>query len=384
MDLELTAEQKQIRDLARKFAEEVIAPQARENDIQERFHRDVLAGLAELGMLGGVVPEEYGGSGMGYVSLALMTEEIGRVDSSVRSTLSVQISLVESTLLQWGTEEQKRRYLPELSQGRMIGCFGLTEPEAGSDAANQQTSARRDGSAWVLNGAKTWITNGGVSDLALIFAQTDKEHQHKGIACFLVETDTPGFSTEDIKGKLGLRSSNTAQLFLEDARVPEENVLGKVREGFKIAMSGLDNGRFSVAAGAVGVAQACIDASVRHARERKTFGKPIGAHQLIQEMIAEMVVETEAARLLVWKAALLKDQGRPNTRETSIAKYYASEVAMRAALNAVQIYGGYGYSNEYPVERFMRDAKVNTLYEGTSQIQKLIIASHELGLRAFD
>ena len=382
MDFDLTSEQQQIRKLAKDFADREIAPGARERDRSETFPKDVLSKMAPLGLLGGPVPEQYGGMGVDYVSHALITEEIGRVDSSVRTTLSVQISLVELTLLKFGTEEQKRRYLPRLCKGELIGCFGLTEPEVGSDATKIRASARRDGDAWVLRGRKTWISNGSVSNLALVFAQTDPAKEHKGIAAFLLERDEQPYGSQPIHGKLGLRSSDSSELILDDVRVPDTNRLGPVGDGFKIAMAALDSGRYSVAAGAVGVAQACIDASVTYATQRRSFGKPLAGHQLVQELIADMVVETEAARLLVWRAGDLKNKGRPNTRETSIAKLYASEIAQRAADNAIQIHGGYGFSDEFPVERYWRDARVNRLYEGTTQIQKLIIGRFATGIDA--
>jgi len=382
MDFDLTSEQQQIRKLAKDFADREIAPGARERDRSETFPKDVLSKMAPLGLLGGPVPEQYGGMGVDYVSHALITEEIGRVDSSVRTTLSVQISLVELTLLKFGTEEQKRRYLPRLCKGDLIGCFGLTEPEVGSDATKIRASARRDGDAWVLRGRKTWISNGSVSNLALVFAQTDPAKEHKGIAAFLLERDEQPYGSQPIHGKLGLRSSDSSELILDDVRVPDTNRLGPVGDGFGIAMAALDSGRYSVAAGAVGVAQACIDASVTYATQRRSFGKPLAGHQLVQELIADMVVETEAARLLVWRAGDLKNKGRPNTRETSIAKLYASEIAQRAADNAIQIHGGYGFSDEFPVERYWRDARVNRLYEGTTQIQKLIIGRFATGIDA--
>ncbi|MFQ6058231.1 MAG: acyl-CoA dehydrogenase family protein [Anaerolineae bacterium] len=382
MDFDLTEEQKMIRQTVREFAEKEIMPVARDNDREERFPWDILRKMAPLGFLAPTLPEEYGGMGLDFISEAIIFEEIGRACSSVRTTLSVQISLTELPILHWGTEEQKRKYLPKLASGEWIGCFGLTEPGAGSDAANQQTRAVKDGDHWILNGTKMWISNGGVADVAIVFAQTDPAKKHRGIAAFIVETDTPGFSTQDIHHKLGLRSSNTAELILEDVRVPEENLLGEVGQGFKVAMSALDDGRYGVAAGCVGIIQACIDACVKYAQERYAFGKPIAAFQLVQEMISDMVVDCEAARLLVYRAGHLKTKGLPNTLETSIAKLYASEAAVRAALNAIQIHGGYGYSDEYPVERYLRDAKVATLYEGTSQIQKLIIGRHATGISA--
>jgi butyryl-CoA dehydrogenase len=382
VDFDLSPEQLEIRKLAKGFADREIAPGARERDRNETFPREILAKMAPLGLLGGPVPEKYGGIGLDYVSHALVTEEIGRADSSVRTTLSVQISLVELTILKWGTEAQKQRYLPPLCRGELIGCFGLTEPEVGSDATKLRTTATKDGMDWVLRGRKMWISNGSVSGLALVFAQTDPSKGHQGIVAFLLERSRQPYGSRGLHGKLGLRSSDSSELILDDVRVPDENRLGEVGEGFKIAMSALDSGRYSVAAGAVGVAQACIDASVAYATQRKTFGKPIAGHQLVAEMIADMTVETEAARLLVWRAGDLKDKGRPNTRETSIAKLYATEAAQRAADGAIQIHGGYGFSDEFPVERYWRDARVNRLYEGTTQIQKLIISRFATGVDA--
>jgi butyryl-CoA dehydrogenase len=383
MYLELTDEQRAVREMARKFAEEYIVPVARDNDVNERFPDDIIAKMGELGLLGGPVPIEYGGAGLDHISHALVTEEIGKACSSVRTTISVQISLVELSLARWGTEEQKRRYLPAMCSGKLIGCFGLTEPNAGSDPSGMETSAVADGDQWRLNGRKVWISNGGVAGLSIVFAQTDKSKGHRGIGAFLVERDAPGFSSRDMHGKLGLRSSNTGELILEDCRIPKDRMLGKVGDGFKVAMSALDNGRYSVAAGCVGICQGCVDASVRYAKDRKQFGRAIGSFQLVQDLIARMIVDTEAARLLVFRAGHLKNQGVRCTREVSIAKYFASEAAVRCALDAIQVHGSYGYSNEYPVERYLRDAKVATIYEGTSQIQKLLIASHDLGIRAF-
>jgi alkylation response protein AidB-like acyl-CoA dehydrogenase len=383
MYLDLTDEQRAVREMARKFADEYIVPVARDNDVHERFPADIIAKMGELGLLGGPVPVEYGGAGLDNISQALVTEEIGKACSSVRTTISVQISLVELSLTRWGTEEQKRRYLPAMCSGKLIGCFGLTEPNAGSDPSGMETTAVADGDHWVLNGHKIWISNGGVAGLAIVFAQTDKSKGHRGIGAFLVDRGTPGFSTRDMHGKLGLRASNTGELMLEDCRIPKDQVLGKVGEGFKVAMSALDNGRYSVAAGCVGICQGCADASVRYAKERKQFGRTIGSFQLVQDLIARMIVDAEAARLLVFRAGHLKNQGVRCTREISIAKYFASEAAVRCALDAIQVHGSYGYSNEYPVERYLRDAKVATIYEGTSQIQKLLIASHDLGIRAF-
>ena len=382
MRFDLSPEQEMIRQTARDFAEREIMPGARDRDREARFPHDIIAKLGKLGFLGPTVPEEYGGLGLDYISEAVIFEEIGRADSSIRTTLSVQISLTEMTILHWGTEAQKRQYLPRLASGEWLGCFGLTEPGAGSDASNLSTRAVRDGDHWVINGRKMWISNGGVASLAIVFAQTDPALKHKGIAAFLVETDTPGFSAPTIHGKLGLRSSNTSELVLEDVRVPAENMLGAIGQGFRIAMSALDEGRFGVASGCVGIIQGCVDASVKYTQERYAFGQPIAGFQLVQELIADMVLDLEAARLLVYRAGYLKNKGVPNTRETSLAKWYASEAAVRAALNAIQVHGGYGYSDEYPVERYLRDAKVATLYEGTTQIQKLIIGRFATGIDA--
>ncbi len=372
-----------IRETVRRFADEEIAPGAAERDREERFPRDLLDRMAALGLLGGPIPKAYGGAGLDYISHAIVTEEVGRADSSLRTTLSVQVSLVELSLLAWGTEEQKRRYLPGLCAGRLLGCFGLTEPNAGSDPASMETTAVRRGDRWVLNGTKTWISNATVADLALVFAQTDKAMAHGGITAFLIEKGTPGFSTRKIAGKLGLRASDTGELLLEDCVVGGEALLGSVGQGFKVAMSALDNGRYSVAAGCVGIMQGCLDACRHYATTRRQFGRVIGGFQLVQDMIARMAVDLEASRLLVFRAGHLKNRGLPHSMETSMAKYFASEAAVRAAGDAVQIYGAYGYSEEAPVARYYRDAKVATIYEGTSQIQKLLIGAHLLDIRAF-
>jgi alkylation response protein AidB-like acyl-CoA dehydrogenase len=382
MDFDLSPEQQQIHKLANEFADREIAPGARERDRAERFPWDVLKKMAPIGFLGGPIPEEYGGMGVDFISHAIITEAIGRADSSVRTTLSVQISLVEITILKFGTEEQKRTWLPRLCTGEVIGCFGLTEPAVGSDATRLQATARRDGNDWILNGRKMWISNGSVSKLALVFANADPSKGHKGITAFLVDREKSPYGSQAMHGKLGLRSSDSSEVILDNVRVPDAMRLGEVGEGFKIAMAALDSGRYSVAAGAVGQAQAAIDASVAYATQRHAFGKPIAGHQLVQELIADMVVETEAARLLVYRAGHLKNKGVASTRETSIAKLYAGEMAQRACDNAIQIHGGYGFSDEFPVERFWRDARVNRLYEGTTQIQKLIIGRFATGIDA--
>ena len=372
MDFDLTDEQIMVRDSARRFADKEIAPHVREWDRAERMDRSIVGSLAEVGWLGATIPEGYGGMGLDTVSYCLIIEELGRADSSVRGVVSVNVGLVAKTILEWGTDEQKKEWLPRLCSGQSLGCYGLTEPGSGSDAASLSTRAVRDGGDWVLNGSKMFITNGTWAGLALIFARTGQEGP-KGITCFLVPTETPGFSSSEIKGKLGLRSQDTGELVLEDVRVPDANRLGDEGRGFSVAMSALDKGRISLAAGCVGIAQGALDASIGYSTERRQFGKPIARYQLIQELIADMAVETNAARLLTWQAAALADSGTKHTVESSMAKYFASEVAVRAANAAVQVHGGYGYIDEYPVGKYLRDARVTTLYEGTSQIQKLII-----------
>ena len=383
MDFDLTEEQRMIQETIRKFADEEIAPVASENDKKAHFPRDLFEKLAALGFMGTPIPEEYGGAGFDFISHAIVAEEIGRVDSSLRGTYSVQVSLVELPIYKFASEEQKKKYLPKLTSGEWIGCFGLTEPNAGSDPASMAASAVEDGDFYVLNGQKTWITNAGIADLAIVYAKTDKEAGPKGITGFFVERGMEGISTRDLHDKLGLRASNTGEIFLENCRVPKENIVGELNKGFKVAMGTLDFGRYTVAAGCVGSAQGCINICKKYVKERVQFGKPVGGFQLVQQMIADMVVECEAGRLLVYRAGHLKNKGLPNTRETSIAKYYCSEMVNRVAYKAVQLHGGYGFSGEYDVERFYRDARINTLYEGTSQIQQLIIGAYELGLKAF-
>jgi alkylation response protein AidB-like acyl-CoA dehydrogenase len=373
IDFELTDEQHLVRQTAAEFADREIIPRARDNDRAERFDTELVEKLGEMGFLGSIVSEEYGGRGIDYRTYGLIVEEIGRGDSSARTVVSVQTSLVCSSLERWGTEEQKQEWLPRLCTGEALGCFGLTEPGTGSDAANLATRATRSDGGWSISGQKQFISLGNYAKLALIFAQTDPDQGHRGLAAFLVPTDSPGFTAQEVHGKLGLRASDTAELSLDGVEVPDEALLGEIGEGFKVAMSALDSGRYSVAAGCVGICQGCVDASVSYSKEREQFGRPIASFQLVQEMIAEMVVETEAARGLVWRAGWLKDQGKPNTLETSVAKLFATEAAVRAANGAIQVHGGSGYVDDYPVERYLRDARVTTLYEGTSQIQKLII-----------
>jgi alkylation response protein AidB-like acyl-CoA dehydrogenase len=382
MDFELNEEQRLVRETARAFTDNEIVERARENDRNEHFDLELVAKIAAQGYLGAIVPQEYGGAGLDYLTYGLIVEQIGRGDSAMRTVVSVQTSLVCSAILRWGTEEQKQRYLPKLCSGEWLGCFALTEPDTGSDAANQRTRAKRTDSGWVINGAKMFISMGNHAKLALVFAQTDPEKAHRGLACFLVETDQPGYQPQPVHHKLGLRGSDTAAISLDDVEAGEEAMLGDIGDGFKVAMSSLDSGRYSVAAGCVGICQGCLDASIRYSKDRQQFGRPIAAFQLVQEMIAEMALETDAARMLVWRAGYLKDQGRPNTTETSIAKLFATEAAVRCANAAIQVHGGSGYVDDYPVERYLRDARVTTLYEGTSQIQKLIIGRALTGVNA--
>jgi len=381
MDFALTDEQQLIRSTAREFTDREIWERARENARNERFDPELVRKIADQGYLGAIVPREYGGAGLDYLSYGLVVEEIGRGDSAMRTVISVQTSLVCSAILKYGTEEQKRRYLPPLCAGEWLGCFGLTEPDTGSDAANQKTRAtRRDDGSWRINGAKMWISMGNVAKVALIFAQTDPALGHRGVTCFLVDTGQPGFQPQPIHHKMGLQASDTAAIGLDDVVATE--TLGEVGEGFKVAMSALDSGRYSVAAGCVGICQGCVDESVAYAKERRQFDRPIASFQLVQSMLAEMRVKADAARMLVWRAGWLKDSGQPNTTETSIAKLFATEAAVWCANEAIQVHGGAGYVDDHPVERWFRDVRVTTLYEGTSQIQKLIIGRALTGINA--
>lgn len=382
IDFELTDEQKLVRETAREFAEKEIQPRVRDNDRNERFDTELVQKMAAMGYLGATIPEEYGGRGIDYITYGLIVEEIGRIDSAMRTVVSVVTSLVSTPIYKWGTEEQKREWLPKLCSGEALGCFGLTEPDTGSDAASLQTRAVKIDGGWRISGQKMWISLGNYAKVALVFAQTDPEKRHKGIAAFLVPTDSPGFHSQPIHGKLGLRGSDTAELSLDGVEVPDEAMLGQVGDGFKVAMTALDAGRYSVAAGCVGICQGSLDAAVKYAKERIQFGRPIASFQLVQEMLADIKVQTEAARGLVWRAGWLKDKGLPNTTETSIAKLYATEAAVRCANLAIQVHGGSGYVDDYPVERYLRDARVTTLYEGTSQIQKLIIGRSLTGINA--
>ncbi|WP_406216994.1 acyl-CoA dehydrogenase family protein [Streptomyces decoyicus] len=383
MNLELSAEQTAVRQLAEDFADREITPHATAWDRAEQVDRGIVKKLGELGFLGLTVPEEYGGSGGDHLSYVLVTEELGRADSSVRGIVSVSLGLVAKTLAAWGDEDQKRAWLPRLTSGEAVGCFGLTEPGTGSDAANLATRAVRDGDEYVIDGAKMFITNGTWADVVLLFARTGGAPGHQGISAFLVPADSPGLERREIHGKLGLRGQATAELVLQGVRVPATAMLGPEGKGFSVAMSALAKGRMSVAAGCVGIAQAALDAALGYAGEREQFGKPLARHQLVQELISDIAVDVDAARLLTWRVADLIDRGEPFATAASTAKLFASEAAVRAANNALQIFGGYGYIDEYPVGKLLRDARVMTLYEGTSQIQKLVIGRALTGVSAF-
>ncbi|MCX5451046.1 acyl-CoA dehydrogenase family protein [Streptomyces nigrescens] len=383
MNLELSAEQTAARQLAKDFTDREITPYATAWDRAEQVDRGIVKKLGDLGFLGLTVPEEYGGSGGDHLSYILVTEELGRGDSSVRGIVSVSLGLVAKTVAAWGDEEQKRAWLPRLTSGEAVGCFGLTEPGTGSDAANLTTRAVRDGDSYVIDGAKMFITNGTWADVVLLFARTGDAPGHQGISAFLVPADSPGLERREIHGKLGLRGQATAELVLDGVRVPAAAMLGPEGKGFSVAMSALAKGRMSVAAGCVGIAQAALDAALGYAGEREQFGKPIARHQLVQELISDIAVDVDAARLLTWRVADLIDRGEPFVTAASKAKLFASEAAVRAASNALQVFGGYGYIDEYPVGKLLRDARVMTLYEGTSQIQKLVIGRALTGVSAF-
>ncbi len=378
---DLTDENKLVQHAARAFAEAEILPHIRGWDEDGGFPRAMFGKLADQGFLGAPVPEAYGGSGMDYISFAILCEELERADTSFRVIQSVHVGLNSLTLLQWGTEEQRQRWLVPQARGDKLATFGLTEPGVGTDAANLQTTARRDGDSYVLNGAKQWISLADLADHFLVFATVDRERKHKGVTAFVLERGMAGLTTGTLHGKLGIRAGNTGLINLDGVRVPVENRIGEEGEGFLIAMSAIDQGRYTVAAGAVGLAQACVDASVRYAKERRTFGEEIGRHQLVKQMIATMVRGTEIGRLLVWRAGWLKNQGLRNTRETSVAKWHATDHSVQAALDAIQIHGANGYSNEFPVERYLRNSKAAVIYEGTSQLHTLIQADYALGYR---
>jgi butyryl-CoA dehydrogenase len=374
MRFELTDEQQMVQGLAREFAEQEVKPIAAECDREARFPHATVKRMGELGLLGIAVPEKLGGGGADTLSYALALEEVAVACASHAVVMSVNNSLVCDPLVKFGTPAQQERFLGPLASGRGLGCFALTEPQAGSDARNQTTLARPDGDHYVLDGRKMFVTNGRESTVALVFAQTDPEKAHHGISAFLVEKGTPGFLIPKVEDKLGLRASDTAEFVFESCRVPAAIRLGAEGKGFKVAMQAIDGGRIGIAAQAVGIARAALEASVAYAKERRSFGVPIGQHQMIQWMLADRATAVDAARLLTWRAAVLKDRGKPYGTAASMAKLFASESAMRVTTDAIQIHGGYGYMKEYPVERFFRDAKITQIYEGTSQIQRLVVA----------
>lgn len=382
MDLSLTGEQQAFRALARDFLEREAVPHRMQWDRDESVDLAIVPKMAELGFFGLTIPEHYGGVGGDYVTYSLAMEELGRADSALRGIVSVSSGLVGKSILDHGTEDQKQEWLPQLAAATKLGCFGLTEPGHGSDAGNLTTRATRDGDDWLLDGQKVFITNGTWADVALVLARTSDDGP-RGITAYLVPTDTPGFEAREIHGKLGLRGQATAELFLQGVRVPDSARLGEVGQGFKIAMGTLDKGRLAVASSCVGIVQGCLEASVAYATERTQFGRPIASFQLVQDLIADISLDADAARLLAWRCADLIDRGEPFGTAASKAKLFASEAAVRAAGNAIQIHGGAGYVDDFPVAKYLRDARVMTLYEGTSQIQKLLIGRAETGVSAF-
>ncbi|HVW01490.1 MAG TPA: acyl-CoA dehydrogenase family protein [Planctomycetaceae bacterium] len=381
MDFELTGEQRLIQETVRSFVDERVLPVAVRNDIEHRLDLGVIEGMAELGLLGIVIPEVYGGAGLDFVAEALSCEEIERGEAAFRTLISVHVGLNSLSLLRYGSEEQKRRWLVPQARGEKLACFGLTEPGAGSDVASMRTTARREGDLYVLNGQKNWISYASVADHALVFAKTDPQAGHKGISAFLLEKGMKGFSAADTEHKLGIWAGSTGELFFENLEVPAEQRLGEEGQGFEIAMHSLDQGRFTVAAGACGVIRACLERSLAYARERETFGQQIGRYQFVQDMLAKMILGYETSKLLVMQAAWMKNQGVRNTRETSLAKWHATESAFEAAHLAIQIFGSYGYSAEYGIERYFRNARAPIIYEGTTQIHKMMQAEHALGYR---
>ncbi|RMF43337.1 MAG: butyryl-CoA dehydrogenase [Anaerolineae bacterium] len=383
MNFQLNEEHMMAQKMVREFAQKEVAPVIPEQERKQEMADFILPRMAELGILGLCFPVRYGGQGMDYLTLGLACEELEAVDSTLRVVLSVHIGLNSMAVFQWGTEEQKQRFLVPQARGEKIACFGLTEPGAGSDVAAIRTSARRDGDAYILNGEKMWISLATKADTALVVARTnpDAPDPHDGLSAFLVDLHSPGVTRGDIKGKMGVRAGSTGWLAFQDVRVPAENRLGEEGEGFKIAMSALDNGRYTVASGATGLIRACLEASIKYAHERQAFGREIGKFQLVQQKIARMVQSYEAARLLYLRSGWMKNQGLRNTRETSLAKWFATDAAFQAASEAIQIHGAYGYSDEYPVERYLRNAKGEVIYEGTSEIHQLMQAGYALGYR---
>jgi butyryl-CoA dehydrogenase len=376
MQFQLSEEHEMMRKMVREFAQNEVAPTAAERDEEERFDRSLFDQMGELGLTGIPWPEEEGGVGSDYLSYVIAVEELSRVCASTGVTLSAHLSLASWPIHKFGTPEQKERFLKPLAQGTKMGAYGLTEPGSGSDAAGMKTTAVRDGNHYVLNGNKIFITNGGEAEIYIVFAVTDPEQKHRGVTAFIVEKGTPGFSIGKKEKKLGIRSSPTTEILFEDCRVPVANRLGEEGQGFKIAMMTLDGGRNGIAAQAVGIAQGALDAALEYAKGRKQFGKPIGKLQAIQFKLADMATQIEAARLLTYQAAWLESEGLPYGKASAMAKLYAGDIAMQVTTEAVQIFGGYGYTREYPVERMMRDAKITQIYEGTNEIQRIVIAGH--------
>ncbi|MCT8140071.1 acyl-CoA dehydrogenase [Anaerobacillus sp. CMMVII] len=374
MNFLLTEEQEMIRKMVRDFAKNEVAPSAAERDEEERFDRGIFDMMGELGLTGIPWPEEYGGIGGDFLSYAIAVEELSRVCASVGVTLSAHTSLAGWPVYKFGTEEQKQKFLRPMAEGKKLGAYGLTEPGAGSDVSAMKTTAKKDGDDYILDGSKIFITNGGDAEIYVVFAVTQPELKHKGVSAFIVEKGTPGFSFGKKEKKLGIRSSSTLEIIFDNCRVPKENLLGKEGEGFKIAMMTLDGGRNGIAAQAVGIAQGALDAAVNYAKERKQFGKPIGAQQGLAFKIADMATKIEASRLLTYQAAWRESVGLPYGKESAMSKLFAGDTAMEVAIEAVQVFGGYGYTKEYPVERYMRDAKITQIYEGTNEIQRLVIS----------
>lgn len=380
MDFSFTEEQEAMREMAKNFAEKKIAPTMEEDEKEHRFRREIVKEMAKLGFFGCIAPEKYGGNESGVLEATLMTEEIAKVSPSWGLPFNLQMNAIQSVLLNFGTEEQRERWIPKLINADLLGCFAITEANTGSDVASMKTAAQEVEDGFILNGTKMWISGVPVADLGIVYAYTDRAAKHKGISAFMVDMHSKGVTQKAIETKLGLYCAPTGEIIFEDVKLPKDGLVGKKGDGFKICMAMLDNTRLSSAARAVGVARACLDHSVRYAKEREQFGQPIANFQMIQEQIAEMYVEEEAARLLVYRAAWMKDQGMRNSIEVSCAKYFSAEVANRAAGTAVKIFGSYGFSSEYPVERLFRDAKSYQIVEGTSNIQKIIISRHALGL----
>ena len=383
MDFEFTKEQIMFRDMAKEFGQREVLPSVQERDRGEKFPFEILKKLSSLGIMGIKIPTEYGGLGLDWTTLGLVTEQLAYFDFNVSMACYAQTSLQVMPLLEWGDESQKKKYIPGIAKGEIIGANAVVEPNAGSDPTGIQTKAEKVGNEWVLNGNKTWISNATVADFTIVLAQTDKEKGAKGLTCFIVDKGTPGFSATKIEHKLGLRSSDTGQLFFRDCRIPDSNRLGGIGMGLRAALGGIEHTRFGIAISAVGVMQACIDACVKYGKERIQFGKPIASFQLFQERIAEMVVDYEAGRWLAYHLVYLKDKGVPHSRETAITKYFCSEAAIRAARQAIELHGAYGFTDDFPVERYYRDMISNHLVGGTANIQKLIIGNFATGIRAF-